>query len=91
MLERSVQLFNVQSMHYLDTLFSQYEASNQLNSTINESSSQRTFKNRVKLFPSVKPDKQRRDSQPTGFFLPKDRKLSNVPRLQDRKLSSLSR
>lgn len=59
-LERSVHLFNVQSMHYLDTLFNQQESFNQLNTTYNESESQRTFKNRVKLFPSVKPDKQRR-------------------------------
>ena len=63
-----------------------------LNTTISESCSQRTFKNRVKLFPD-KTDKQRRDSQPTGFFKPKDRKLSNNPNQssQYRKLSSLSK
>ena len=83
-LERAVQLFNVQSMHYLDTLISQA-----LNTTVNESFSQRTFKNRVKLFPG----KQRRDSQPTGILVEKDRKFSNIPQKQDqkRKLSSLSR
>jgi len=90
MLERSVQLFNVHSMHYLDNLVHQENIQQALNTTINESSSQRTFKNRVKLFPN-KNDKQRRDSQPIGFFPPKDRKFSNVPKLQERKLSSLSR
>jgi hypothetical protein len=69
-LERSVNLFNVQSMHYLDTL-----AQQGLNTTFNEISSQRTFKNRVKLFPSQK-DKHRRDSQPSGFQS-KERKMSN--------------
>ena len=37
MLERSVQLFNVQSMHYLDTIFNQENLSQNLNTTINES------------------------------------------------------
>lgn len=88
LLERSVQLFNVHSMHYLDTLV--HQDYNGLNHTFQENSSQRTFKNRVKLFPG-KGDKTRRDSQPTAFFLPKDRKFSNVQKFQDRKLSSLSR
>jgi len=86
-LERSVQLFKVQSMSYLDNLLNQT-----LNTTLNENSSQRTFKNRVKLFP----EKIRKDSQPNGMFLAKDRKFSNNPNqnlqnLQNRKLSSLSR
>ena len=77
-------------MHYLDNLVHQDQ--NGLNNTFQESSSQRTFKNRVKLFPNNgKGDKIRRDSQPTAFFLPKDRKFSNVQKFQDRKLSSLSR
>ena len=91
MLERSVQLFNVQSMHYLDTLFNQENINQTLNSTINDNSSQRTFKNRVKLFPNNKPDKFRRDSQPNGFFMSRDRKFSNIGGIQDRKLSTLSR
>ena len=84
LLERSVHLFNVQSMHHLDTLANQC-----LNSTINESCSQRTFKNRVKLFPGR--SKDRRDSQLTALQAP--RKFSNVPSKdsQIRKLSSLSR
>ena len=83
-LERSVQLFNVQSMSYLDNLLNQT-----LNTTLNENASQRTFKNRVKLFP----EKIRKDSQPNGMFLSKDRKFSNNPNrlLQNRRLSSLSR
>lgn len=83
-LERSVQLFNVQSMSYLDNLLNQT-----LNTTINENASQRTFKNRLKLFP----EKQRKDSQPNGIFRSRDRKFSNIPNqnLQNRKLSSLSR
>lgn len=86
-LERSVQLFNVQSMHYLDTL-----AGLTLNSTIHESSSQRTFRNRPKLF--QKQEKARRDSQPTAALpLPHERRMSSKPdpRHQIRKLSSLSR
>ena len=60
-----------------------------LNTTLNENASQRTFKNRVKLFP----EKQRKDSQPNGMFRSRDRKFSNNPNqhLQNRKLSSLSR
>jgi hypothetical protein len=87
MLERSVQLFNVQSMLYLDTLVTQC-----LNSTINENCSQRTFKNRVKLFPS-KEEKARRDSQPSGMYQSYSRKFSNNPtkESQIRKLSTLSR
>lgn len=87
MLERSVQLFNVQSMHYLDTL----QSNQTLNSTINDSESQRTFKNRVKLFGNE--HKTRRDSQPNNFFQQNWRKLSNNPQKinQNRKLSSLSR
>lgn len=34
-LERSVQLFNVQSMHYLDTLINMQDSFNQLNTTFN--------------------------------------------------------
>lgn len=86
-LERGVQLFSVQSMHYMDSLFQG------LNISINESFSQRTFKNRVKLFES----KQRRDSQPVGFpqQVTNFRKMSNNPsqkqQAQNRKLSSLSK
>ena len=60
-----------------------------LNTTVNESCSQRTFKNRVKLFP----DRLRKDSQPNGVFRQKDRKFSNNPnqQFQSRKLSSLGR
>jgi len=50
MLERAVQLFNVQSMHYLDTLAQGLNNSTVL--TIPDNTSQRTFKNRVKLFPN---------------------------------------
>ena len=86
MLERSVQLFNVQSMHYLDTLVNQT-----LNNTINEKSSQRTFKNRVKLFPS-KGHKERRDSQPAGLYESnKNYSNSRSKEAQIRKLSTLSR
>lgn len=86
MLERSVQLFNVQSMLYLDTLVSQCSKS-----TINENCSQRTFKNRVKLFPAA--HKDRRDSQPSGMYEMNNRKFSNNPskESQIRKLSTLSR
>lgn len=71
-------------MHHLDALANQC-----LNSTINESCSQRTFKNRVKLFPGK--SKDRRDSQLTALQAP--RKFSNVQTKdsQIRKLSSLSR
>jgi hypothetical protein len=88
-LERAVQLFNVQSMHYLDTLVTQALNS----STVNESSSQRTFKNRVKLYPSLH-HKDRKDSQPAGgLHQASPRKLSGRPskESQFRKLSTLSR
>jgi hypothetical protein len=85
-LERAVQLFNVQSMHHLDTL-----VTHALNSsTLHESSSQRTFKNRAKLYPPLPRD--RKDSQPTAHHH-SPRKLSSRPskESQFRKLSTLSR
>jgi hypothetical protein len=84
MLERSVQLFNVQAMHYLDTLVTHTQTS-----IINDNCSQRTFKNRTKL--SVVKD--RRDSQPSGMHQLCNRKFSNRPSTESqmRKLSSLSR
>jgi hypothetical protein len=87
-LERFVQVFTLQSMHYLDYLVNQG-----LNTTFNESCSQRTFKNRVKLFPMTdKKDKQRKESQPIENFKNRSRKFSNNPySVQKRKLSSLSK
>lgn len=78
-----MQLFNMQSMLYLDSLANQAH-----NSTINDSCSQRTFKNRTKL----NTGKERRDSQETGGKPANARKFSNMPiKEQMRKLSSLSR
>ncbi len=86
-LERFVGLFNVQSMQHLDCLINQ-----RLNNSFNESISQRTFKNRVKLFPLAKNERVRKDSQPALNITPKNRKLSNNPTsLQKRKLSTLSK
>lgn len=73
-------------MQYLDYLVTQG-----LNTTFNESCSQRTFKNRVKLFPfGDKKNKLRKESQPIEKG--RGRKLSNNPySLQKRKLSTLSK
>jgi hypothetical protein len=84
MLERSVQLFNLQSMHYLDTL-----CQGALNSTIDRShrSSQRSHR--------LSPDAARRprkESQPVTLCFNSARKLSLNPlSRQMRKLSNLSK
>lgn len=88
MLERSVQLFSVQSMHYLDTL-----AQSAMNTTM-ENSSQCSFKNRMKLFPEMR--KNRKESQPVKLLFNNFRKFSTNPANpvispQLRKLSNLSK
>lgn len=83
MLQRSVQLFNLQSMHYLDTL-----SHNALNSSRDSSSRSSFIKSKDKLSPY---SKKRKQSQPVlGFTSP--RKFSANPNLQQiRKLSNLSK
>ena len=87
MLERSVQMFNLQSMHFLDNLFQ-----STLNTTLNSSSQPSSFQ-RVKLAPDNKfGRKLRKESQPVKFYFNSARKLSvNVLNSQMRKLSTLSR
>jgi hypothetical protein len=82
-LERFVQIFNVESMNFVDNLLSQTA-----NETINESVSQRTFKSRVKLFPNK--DTKKNNNMTNTW---KDRKLSGYPHnnFKDRKQSTLSR
>lgn len=82
-LERFVQAFNVESMNFVDSLLAQT-----VNESINESVSQRTFKNRAKLFPNK--DKSKNNVINNTL---KDRKLSAYPysNLKDRKQSTLSR
>lgn len=83
MLERSVQLFNLQSMHYLDTL-----SHSVLNSSRDSSSRSSFIKSKHKLSPY---SKKRKQSQPVQG-LTSARKFSTNPNLQQiRKLSNLSK
>lgn len=85
-LERSVQLFNLQSMHYLDTL-----SRNALNSTL-ENSSQPSIQGKSHIYVGEN-RKLRKDSQPAMLRFNSSRKLSAVSPFtqQIRKLSNLSK
>jgi hypothetical protein len=84
-LERSVQLFNIQSMHYLDTL-----SQNALNNT-HENSSQPSFKRKSNISAGASL-KARKGSQPETLYFNNSRKLSVNPfSRQMRKLSHLSK
>jgi hypothetical protein len=84
MLERSVQLFNLQSMHFLDTL-----SQGALNSTAHLSN--RSSRRPDSPTPPASPRKSRKESQPALIFN-SARKLSLNPlSSQMRKLSHLSK
>lgn len=79
MLERAVQLFNLQSMHYLDTL-----SQGVLNSTLDLSHRSSTKKRTPEASP-----RPRKESQPTTLYFNSTRKMSLNP--LNRKLSHLSK
>lgn len=86
MLERSVQLFNLQSMHYLDTL-----CQGALNSTIERSHRSSRHSHSRRLSPEVN-RRLRKESQPVALYFNSARKMSLNPlSRQMRKLSHLSK
>ena len=88
MLERSVQLFTLQSMHYLDTLAQQLHNSTiDLKSSANSSnnSMQRNRQGHLVL------RKLRKESQPVNYFNFLNRQSISRRNSQMRKLSTLSK
>ena len=89
MLERSVQLFTLQSMHYLDTLAQQaHNSTIEVASSVNSSNNSLHQRNRLS---HLEQRKIRKESQPVNHFNFLNRQSTSRRSSQIRKLSTLSK